>query len=54
MTTPRASFKSNEDLEIKNGSSRLGAAETNPTGNHKVVGSIPGTAQWVNKDPALP
>ena len=27
---------------------------TNPTGNHKVVGSIPGTAQWVNKDPALP
>ena len=28
-------------------SSRHGAAETNPTRNHEIVGSIPGLAQWV-------
>ena len=34
-------------------SSRCGAAQTNPTRNPEVSGSIPGLIQWV-KDTALP
>ena len=34
------------------GSSCLGAAETNPIGNHEVADSTPGLTQWV-KDLAL-
>ena len=34
-------------------SSRHGAAETNLTRNHEVVGLIPGLTQWI-KDPVLP
>ena len=33
-------------------SSPCGTAETNPTRNHEVVGSLPGLTQWV-KDLAL-
>ena len=33
-------------------SSHHGAAETNPTRNHEVLGLIPGLTQWV-KDPEL-
>ena len=33
--------------EARTWSSRRGAAETNPTRNHEVAGSMPGLAQWV-------
>ena len=40
------------DFKIEYGRSRCGAAETNPTRNHEVAGSIPGLAQGV-KDPVF-
>ena len=50
-------YLENSEVLLRNavhgGSSRLGSAETNLTGNHEVSGSIPRLTQWV-KDPALP
>ena len=46
-------YKNVSRFKIKEcGSSHRGTAETNPTRNQEVVGSIPGHAQWVG-DPAL-
>ena len=44
--------KQNKKNKAKNRSSRHGTAETNPTRNLEVVGSITSLDQWV-KDPAL-
>ena len=45
----RQTFNLQEWIQIsgQEGSSCCGAAETNPTRNHEVAGSIPGLAQWV-------
>ena len=48
---PRTTFP-DEWKKVNYRSSHRSVAEMNPTRNHKVVGSIPGLAQWV-KDPAL-
>ena len=40
-------------LKPRVGSSHRGTVETNLTGNHEVLGLIPGRVQWV-KDPVLP
>ena len=41
-------FSGTESLILKlHGNSHCGAAETNPTRNHEVVGSVPVLAQWV-------
>ena len=40
-------------LNIYNGSSRHGAAETNLTRKHEIAALVPGLTQWV-RDPVLP
>ena len=45
--------KSQKHTKVMFRSSHHGAAETSPTRNHEVAGSIPGLTQWI-QDPALP
>ena len=53
LSQPYKGQKGETSKVEKTGSSHRGAAEMNPTGNHEVVGLIPGLTQCV-KDPALP
>ena len=58
LTSHALKYSENEMMtlmkNLKNSflSSHRGTAETNPTRNHEVVGSIPGLVQWI-KDLAL-
>ena len=44
---PPYAAKRQKHKQKKPGSSHHGTAETNPTRNHEVAGSIPGLTQWV-------
>ena len=52
-TTGRQEIKQQTCQKCQWRSSHHGVAETNPTRNHEVSGSIPGLTQWV-KDPVVP
>ena len=51
--TLRLSYRKLLGLKRARQSSRHGAVETNPTGNHEAAGAIPGLVQWV-EDLVLP
>ena len=53
MSVPKAQKAQKLNKIEKVWSFHCGAAETNPTSNREVVGSIPSLVQWI-KDPALP
>ena len=47
FTISSAELFPNSLKTLKTGSSHRGTAESNPTRNHEVLGSIPGPDQWV-------